>query len=452
MITCSGVRGAPSLVGLWIGLAGAPALANPAADVPSAADPDNATDFHASVDYNYELDVSQLAREAVGTQDDPNAPLRRVPDLQFHQFRHTITPRAALGVYHDTWISLALPVIVQQARELKLADGVDRTSSTTLVDGLLPPGGFDATDPTTPPPGDLVFRGRDRKGLDQVYLGLGVAPMSQQRDRTKPTWKLGGELRLSVGKIMKFDPQDPGGNTGVSRGVHELRLWSSFARKFERTEGWFEIFWQVPLRERKGSLYTDPGFGSTNITPGQVAGTSFGIELFALDDKVNLNRISLDLGGGVKAHFEGRDYTEMWEVFAFAGDSRGTGPLILDADPVQNGMQAISHPGITNFENYLETSAKFALRAALGKYAHFAVTVDLNWKTDHAISFADAGVDLPLCGSGAVKCENEDNDLVNPNTAEVNPLHAPRIDLVGHRYISVDNLGVVVGIQGQVLF
>jgi hypothetical protein len=44
------------------------------------------------------------------------------------------------------------------------------------------------------------------------------------------------------------------------------------------------------------------------------------------------------------------------------------------------------------------------------------------------------------------------NDVINPGTAEVNPLHAPKIDLVGHRYLSQDNFGIVIGVSGQVLF
>jgi hypothetical protein len=28
----------------------------------------------------------------------------------------------------------------------------------------------------------------------------------------------------------------------------------------------------------------------------------------------------------------------------------------------------------------------------------------------------------------------------------------PRIDLVGHRYLSESNFGIVIGVQGQVLF
>lgn len=441
---------------LWLLAAGAPAaLANPHSIVPSAADPGNPIDLQILLDYQYQLDSSSLMRERVGAVGtDPLGPIQKSKDLEFHQYRHVLTPRAELGVYHDTYLTLAMPIIIAQARELELASGVDRASSSTVDDGLLPMDGFDARDPSAPPPGSLLFRGHSRSGLDQIHLGIAGAPMSQRRDETKPTWKLGAEVRLAVGKIMRFDPMNPGGETGVSRGVHEGRVYTSIDRKFERFEGWFELSWQFPIAEKSGSLFTDPGFGSTNASLSQQAGVSFGVEAYALDDKDNQNTISLDLGGRVLAHFEGREYTEMWEVFAYAGDTRTAGnPLILDVDPIESGRQDLSHPGISNVENYLETAARVAVRAQLGPKVRFAAVVDLAWKTDHAISFADAGTDLPTCGDvSTTRCEDDVNDLVNPSTREVNPLHAPVIDLVGHRYFAEDAFSLAIGIEAQVLF
>jgi hypothetical protein len=282
--------------------------------------------------------------------------------------------------------------------------------------------------------------------------------MNQLRDPTKPTWKIGGELRLAVGKVMRFDPMATKDETGVSRGIHELRLWSSFDRRFDRFEGYFEMWWLVPLTARESSLFDDidqsPGnFGATNTMPGQKAGVNFGVEAYALEDRVNHNRVSVDLGGRVVSHFEGREYSEMWEVFALAGDTRLGGPLVLDRDPTELDVQPFSHPGISNVENYLETAARFGIRAQLGQRIHVGALVDVSWKTDHVISFADAGVDLPTCvGGNTSNCEVEDNDLVNPGTLEVNPLHASRIDLVGHRYRSEDNFAFSIGVQAQAQF
>src|SRR5690606_35288058 len=196
-----------------------------------------------------------------------------------------------------------------------------------------------------------------------------------------------------------------------------------------------------PLVVTSDSLFHDPGFGSTNTKPSQQGGIAFGLELYALDNKADQNRISIDLGTRANAHFEGREYTEMWEVFALAGDSRGDQPLVLDADPTRPDLQALSHPGISNVENYLDLTGRLAVRAQIGPHVRFAVVGDLIWQTDHVISFADAGVD-----------GDDDNDLVNPGTDEVNPLHARTIDLVGHRYRSIDGFSIVIGVQGQVVF
>ncbi len=432
-----------------LGLCG-DALANPASIVPGGRDPEltDSTDpakhvnIVTEIDYAYELDSSTLVRERIGSPGaDPLGGVPTVRDLEFKQFRHTLTPRLQIGVFHDTFVTVALPIVINQARELHVMDAGNRAGSTTVADGLVPEAGFDARDPGTRTPGDLLFRGTNRHGLDQIHLGLGAALMNQLEDDTKPTWKLGAEVRLAVGTIMKLDPMAPEANKGVSCGVHELKLWTSFARKLGWAEPWVELWWLVPLTGKSDSLFDDPGYGATNTQSTQQAGVASGLEIFALDNKAEQTRISIDVGNRVVSHFEGREYTEMWEVFALAGDSRGTGPLILDADPTTTGVQPISHPGISNIENYLELAGRFALRAQIGPHVRFAVAADLVWKTDHAISFADAGVD-----------RDDDGDLVNPGTDEVNPLHAQPIDLVGHRYRSVDGFDVVIGVSGQVLF
>ena len=448
MITSTTVRTAAAAI---VVVLAAPAVwANPAAIVPTG----GSGDF--SLEYEYELDAARITRERAG---DPAAdPLGRSPkfdDLQFSGFRHLLTPRLDVGFGPDAWISAAIPIVITQARELRLASGVDRAQSPTLQDGFLPQTGFDAQNPTSPPSGDLVFRGVDRKGIPEVRLGLGVAPMNQRRDDTKPTWKIGADLRLAVGRVMRFDRNKPDGETGVSDGVHKLTLWTSIDRKIGFYEPWMKIDWTVPVSVRSTSLYQDPGFGVTNRLPSQVAGTEFGVELFAVDDKVEQNALSIEISGRARAHFEGRGYSEMWEVFAYAGDRTTPGaPLVLDADPTTDGVQAMSHPGITNIENYLEIGGRIALRAQLGPRVHVAASVDVFKLTDHVITFADSGVDLPTCGApgAGTNCEVDANVVVNPGTKEVNPLHAPSIDRVGNRYLSEQNLGVVLGVTGIIVF
>jgi hypothetical protein len=430
-------------------LASVDAYANPVDVVPGGQDPDDpnadhaqkSVDVYGQVDYSYELESSSIVRERLGAGADPNQQLPTTRDLAFKSFRHTITPSLHVGIFRDTFFYAALPIVITQVRELSLDGYTDRAGSTSVQDGLLPMTGFDVRDPGTPTAGDLMFRGPARHGLDQVHLGLGIAPMNQLKDPTKPIWKLGAEIRLSVGKPMKFDPMDPDGNHGVSQGVQELKVWTSFARKLGWAEPWVDIWWLVPVAAKSDSLFQDPGFGASNIQKSQQASVGFGLELYALDRPSDENRISLDFGTRSTVHFEGREYSEMWEVFTFAGDSRGTGPLILDADPTRMGVQPLSHPGISNVENYMETSGLFAVRAQLGPHVRFSVSGDVRWKTDHVLTFADAGKD-----------SDDADDLVNPGTAEVNPLHVPALDLVGHRYRSENAFDIALGVTGQVLF
>ncbi|HEY5924896.1 MAG TPA: hypothetical protein VIV11_24615 [Kofleriaceae bacterium] len=425
------------------------AYAGPDSIVPGGQDPESpmagfankSVDVWTELDYAYELSSSRLFREVVDPNRDPLDGTRTVSDLEFKQFRHVLTPRVQVGVFRDTFLSAALPIVIQQARELRFDDPNGRPISPTVRDGLIPMDGFDSNDPGTPTVGDLAFRGPTRRGLDQVHLGLGTAFMNQLKDDTKPTWKIGAEIRLAVGTVMKFDPMQPNANKGVSRGVQELKVWTTFARKLGWAEPWIELSWLVPLSDKSDSLFDDPGFGATNIAHSQQATVASGLEVYALDNRADETRISIDIGSRVTAHFEGREYTEMWEVFALGGDTRLGGPLILDSDPTDSEPDPVSHPGISNIENYLELTSRFGVRAQIGPHVRFAVLADLIWKTDHAISFADAGVD-----------NEDDNDLVNPGTDEVNPLHVQTIDLVGHRYRSIDGFDIVIGVSGQVLF
>jgi hypothetical protein len=426
---------------------GGTARANPASLVPTL----GSGVF--TLDYEFEYDRSHVQREQLGGTVDPNGPIPLRDEFVFHQYQHTLTPHADVGIAPDTWFSIGVPIIIAQSRDLQFASGVDATTSTTVADGILPATGIDAST-GSPLSGSDAFKGVTRYGVDQIAIGFGVAPMNQARDDTKPTWKIGADLLFAVGKMMVFTPETSPNDTGVSKGVHSVRVWTTFDRHIGWAEPWARLFYEAPFLARDNSPFADPGFGSTNTLLGQKAGAQFGFEAAAIDDKAERNRISLDLGSRVVAHFDGRDYSEMWEVFAYSGDANRPGnPLILDADPTMPGLQAMSHPGITNVENYLEVAASMAIRAELGEHVRFAALGELVYKTDHAITFADSGIDLPTCSSTVTtNCETDNNDVVNPGTREVNPLHVDKIDLVGHRYHSTHNFGFVLGVQFQARF
>jgi hypothetical protein len=447
------------------------AHAGPDSEVTSSFDEGHGLGVHFTLDYDFSYRHSVIEREAI----DPNATPGRDPttlrkEFVYSQQRHTIVPTLELGLFHDVWIYGALPYVITDSRQLEFdqrsspctftgadASCVNRSNSTTIGDGILPMNGFDAHDPTvgfTDPNNPLIFRGPDRSGLDQLHLGLGWAPMNQRRDDTKPTWKLGAEFRIAVGKVAKLDRTNPNSQNGIGQGVDEVKLWTTVARRRGWAEPYVELWWQAPIGHTKDSPFFDPGFGARRTDKQQEAGVHFGFEAIAVDNVEDHERFSIDLSGHALAHFEGRAYTEMWEVFAFAGDPAGGGPLVLDGDPTTAGIQAMAHPGVTNVENYLEMGGQIAARAEIGPRVHIAALGAFSGETQHIITFTDAGVDLPTCKNSAVppSCEVDSNDVVNPGTAEVNPLHVPLVDLVGHRYRSVGAMNFTIGAQLQVLF
>jgi hypothetical protein len=422
-------------------LPGAPAAAGPDSET-SALDPGDPYDVHVSLDYRVTSRRSTIEREASGAPGtDPDGPMPLVKDLVFSGTRHELVPRVEVGVYTDLAVTLALPLVVRDTRRLEFdqradrcvfaasardATCIDATNSTTVADGLVPGTGFDASHPGAGGAGGAaVFRGRSRAGLDQLHLGVVWAPLVQARDPSKPTWKTGAELRLSIGSVMAFDGDRPAGESGVSRGVHELRLYTSMARRIGRAEPTFELWWMGPIGTRSGAPLDDRGGGFAAEKTGaqQRVGGRFGVGVTAWQSRSRRQQVDVQLGGEIEALFAGRAYTDMWEVFAYAGHASDGGPLVIDADPAEPGLQAADHPGVSNVQDYLTLAGRLGVDAVVTDMVRVDAGLQLGWEQAHLISFADAGAD-----------GDDDDDAVDPGTDEVNPFHIPLIDDPGHRY------------------
>ncbi|MBI4509308.1 MAG: hypothetical protein HY698_06705 [Deltaproteobacteria bacterium] len=415
-------------------------------EIASSFDEDDPFDLHLGVDYNFEARRVALMREQVGVPLPKEGFLPLAKDLIFKQRRHVVTPRVAVGLFHDVQLSLAVPIVLTDSRELAFDQGITRDNSSTIASGLLPKEGYDADAPTTNFPADpqLIFRGVDRSGVDQLRLGLTVGLLNQARDDTKPTWVLGAELRLSIGEVMRFSRETPTSETGVSLGVHELRVFTGLSKRTTWAEPFVYFYWQGPLATRgdnpndpDGSLFWNLKFGQENKTPQHQAGATFGFEAIPWEDKRLGQKIALEFRGRLDARFQGMGYPEIWEVLAYAGES---GALALDADPTQESVQALAHPGVTVIENYMTFGGRLGFRGHLGENALIAGAFEIAHDTEHRLTFSDAGTD------------RDNDEEVDPGTNEVNPLHRPIIDLPGHRFVSADSTIYTFLVTGQIMF
>jgi hypothetical protein len=435
------------------------AEASPSSEVASALDDNDRFDLNLSIDHHFSSKSSKIRRERVGlpgTQMGDQVPV--VNDLEFSSLQHELVPSLELGIFHDLWLSAALPIVVHATRDLSRDSSA--ASSTTVDDGILPPTGFDAADPNgsgfSNPGASMIFRGPTRRGLTQIRLGFGFAPMNQERDPSKPTWKIAAEVRLPLGAVKKLNRFEPSKAVGVSDGVTHVRLSTSMAKKIRWAEPHVEFWWKAPvaIKDNAPLAPLDQGFGVSNEAPQQQAGTKFGFEATLWEKPADDLRVGLDFSATLAANFAGRGYSDMWEVFQYAGNAAdSTNPLILDTEPTITGVQAKSHPGVSNIENFMTLDTMVRVTADAGEKIRFSGGFGMQFEQGHLISFADAGEDFPTCTGGQVGgCETDSNDLVNAGTAEVNPLHVPLIDLAGHRYRVAEGKSLLLSINARFLF
>src|SRR5690606_21494086 len=230
-------------------------------------------------------------------------PLAR--DLLFEGRTVRLVPRLELGVYAGLAVSLALPAVLHDQRSLALDGAGGRASSATVADGLLPEVGYDGRDPGSGglATGSTLFRGVDRAGLDQLHVGLVWAALDQASHSSRPTWKLGAEGRMAIGKVARFDRD--AGSDGVGRGIHELRLWTSMARR----TGWAvphpEMWWRGVVGHKAGSRFAAPSprFGARGTDPGPRAGARFGLEAIVFERPAKARRVALTGAASLEARF-----------------------------------------------------------------------------------------------------------------------------------------------------
>ncbi|MDY0004295.1 MAG: hypothetical protein RBU30_23545 [Polyangia bacterium] len=382
-------------------------------------------------------------------------------------------------------------------------DGVNANNSRFVQDGLvagLSGFGYDPTNNSVTVPSAYsvnngeagprsLWDGQSRSGLDQIHLGLHGLIMSQRRHDSYPDWRFGVEFRLSAGKVMDFerdaegDPQGcdapsqgnwncrPALNKAVGKGVHEVRFYTTISKMMKLWEGggidtFFHLWYQMPFAYRKSSFYASKydfsdSFGEESQSPTIKApmkgGVSFGGEFVVWTDPARNHRVSIELMGMIEGHFEGRDYSQAYELLA------GSPTLNLDcAHDYYDHFCANTrlrdrlfyYPGVSTVENFMRLGARIGLHAQITKYVKLSLLYALVHEQEHFLTMDDAGMDNPLgpardsdgvCRS-PVGCFD---GVVNIGTTEQNPWHRPAIHQAGHRFRAQETLihNVTIGLK-----
>jgi hypothetical protein len=188
------------------------------------------------------------ASETAGcTKSSPRGCLP-VDELAFKRVILTQTVTAEIGLFHDLALTLELPFVIADNLSFGYAKGVDELNSSVDFLGQDP-----AADGYIPHDFATYHR-----GLGPLGVGLRFAPLSDERDDTKPTWVL--ELTWKMpGTATTHRPKDPDEKAPsksdpfpVGDGVHRLIFGTAFSKRL----GNFGGVGLDPADTRRG--YVDP--------------------------------------------------------------------------------------------------------------------------------------------------------------------------------------------------
>ena len=351
-------------------------------------DDDDMFDLHLSLGYQHTWKNARILRETNVLQNGLGTGGYTVANMNVAKFEEStarLNTRADIGVYKDIAIVVRMPVILSNDRELTELDGSGAQASTVLAGA----------------PGEqlfmLPFKSPTRSGIEYLALGMDFGIMNQARNKTKPTWIIGGEVRLNVSEPMHAcnndprpvnagasanqlkcahpndidrdgetneaayqvddlstsDPNDtiqldegPGGSrqAGVSRGTTGLNFHTYLSRRVKYIEpyGGFDVLFEFPNEssdykavDLKGSLVNHPPLRGSMIV---------GIAVIPWEVRDAFQRITIDGRFTGSYVSEGRDYSELFDALGtsdaqslrypqFAEYRENTDPATSDAAP-----------------------------------------------------------------------------------------------------------------------
>lgn len=469
------------LLGRWPALAVAVALTSPAAraadvtDVASSFDKDNAFDLNLQVGYGWWSKTAAVKREHEGPGQTQ---VLLFKDLVYKQTRHTMNVKAEAGLYQDLSLAIEMPLVLVDDRSLEfdqrkgpecIYSGPDANctnagnaiSTNSELDPsapgasdpknfILPPGGYDATAssqgvPVGFPMGSTtVFRGPHRGGsgsdmLDTLNFTLSWAALSQKRDDTKPTWVISLGYHVSIGNVMRFDRDRPDVNKAVADGLDHLLARTAVSHRFKYAEPYVVFWFDYPIVRRSDTLFWDLGSRAKNAAPQMSAGTRFGIEGVPFEDTKKGYKVAFDLNGRIQGRFDGRGYSEIWEMLASSA--------ALACDPAWNPSCNLSSSpymgkpfsGITTIQNYMSLGIELGMVLQLSRYLRLRGYFLYQHDQSHLVTTDDVGT--PSVPGQRVAAPEE-----------YNPSYRAVINEVGRRY-QVDDVDVLgAGVYGQLMF
>ncbi len=383
---------------------------------------------------------------------------------KYRQSISTLEVGADIGLFRDLALSLRLPIILADSRELSDLDG-SAANPQRLQD----------------PAGDQLFgvpfKSPTRSGLDQLGFALNYAILNQMRESAMPTWVIGVESRFAIGPRLHAcnengpvkcpdpaNPSAPSREPGISRGMTTLAAHTIFSRRFGYLEPYLGFRMQVELPQSNSDFGATSDVKGTLLSRPPVLGTlTVGTEVFPWENREAFQRVGLDFKLRGTYHSPGREYSELFDALgssqarslrspnpgAFRGSDGG-------ASVVDPNAAKVFFTGITDQQAYSAFGASMGVTWQAGEYVKFSGGLGITYAQSHLITAADA-CNPDLKGDAGASGPCRANTPGTPAgsgtpTGIPNPNHRQVIDLPGRRF-SVDDTTIVdLWVSGVVMF
>ncbi len=384
-----------------------------------------ATAFEAKNPFDVNLDVgfSRTWRQGniVRESHPPSGGIADVLELHYSEMTNQLPMRAAVGLYHDLELHVSTALVFSDQKSWSYTGGTTEASSTifnNVLDKRCTPG------PTCTPlasaqPIFAVPGSSYRAGLGDVVVGFSWAPLSDQKDDTKPKWVV--SLDYQIPTAMVDNPAQsttPSATGGIGDKVHRFNLSTALSKRLGAVDPYIKFSYSLPVQasgswnncNAGGAQLAYPencGVGpwtpkETGIKPQHLAGVLFGAEFYLYDAPEKHQRVGIDIQLGGTWVGEGRIPNEL---------SDALGKLLYTED-------------------------HFTLGGQVGVYARAAEAVQLRLNaslyhdTEHFLTNEPIGRDLGgKCPAGGPACIDTGN-----GSKELSPNFDFRYDLPGRRF------------------
>jgi len=470
--------------------------------IADAFDDDDIFDLHLSLGYTHSWKNAKIYREtAAGQISTGGFTPSNMNVASYQQDTARLLTRADIGIYKDIAIVIRMPVILSDDRSLKENGG--GLQSNTLVGA----------------PGEqlfmMPFKSPTRSGIEYLALGMDFGLMNQARNPNKPTWTLGGEVRVNVSEPMhacnadpknlnqfpsspqvkcahphdinrdgtagQFSTSDTGvpgtsikldegasgsRQPGVGRGTTGLAFHTYLSRRVKYIEpyGGFDILLEFPNADSdyhqtdlKGSLVNHPPLRGT---------MTMGIAVMPWEIRDAFQRLTIDGRFSGTYVSEGRDYSELFDALGSSDAPSLRYPQFSEymANPnatAQNTYPSVVDPnsqkvyftGLTDVQQHGEYTFTISTTYQAGEYVKFNVGGAYTLYQGHFITF-DQACNPNFNNDPAQMGPCRTGDATNGYTATgiPNPNYRKPINDPGRRFKVDDANGLDAWISATVMF